>query len=587
MAQLEAGRLPGGEHTAIEFLHVAPVRLRQEFRQTAAHHGLAPVLTKLPVHELHAQVFIHQEQPVGRVLRHRAQNRVGLPHSLLGQLAGRDVIRGAEDTGDSTGLGISHRQRTNIQPLALAVNRMNPRLARLRFAAQNANVAPCNDGLPFLIDQRIPTALHLLERAAEDGLHTLAGPDRLGLALRVVAVLKHVHRRHRRHGSIAKLTLPQSFLRVDPAGDLHEETNHPRGPAARIPFRNTTAIEHPTPTAVFVAPPILGLVELLATGDDILDLALDARSIFRVNPLVPEGPGAITRLRDHAEDAVIRLGVPGFAARQVPVPHAAARTFQRRLEAALTADVFEFRLLALLDIHANADHSQCHAVGIALDNTTALKQPAPAAFAVPNAILRIVVISLADDVITEAGRRRRDIIRVDVGIPAGDMIHTFAGMQVQPGTPIAVPAGALGTEIQLPQAHPGAPDSGFQPRLAGTQLALGTLLRIDIARDTDCGSGLALEIPGNRAPAGQHPFPLTVGGANAILGFDGRALAAQMFANLQLHGGAVVRMNAGGPRDLHTFTLLPGVAGHRKPQRAHDSDVSRDVPLPESRACAP
>jgi len=49
--------------------------------------------------------------------------------------------------------------------------------------------------------------------------------------------------------------------------------------------------------------------------------------------------------------------MPGLAAGQVPVPHSAAGAFERRFQATLTADVFEFRFFTLLDVHADADHA--------------------------------------------------------------------------------------------------------------------------------------------------------------------------------------------------------------------------------------
>src|SRR3954468_14397537 len=189
---------------------------------------------------------------------------------------------------------------------------------------------------------------------------------------------------------------------------------------------------------------MFSFVKLLAAGDDILDLGLDPCRIFGMHALVPEGPGAITRLGNDTQDAIVRLGVPSLAIRQVPVPHTAACAFERGLEAPLTTDVFELCFLALFDVHADADHAQSGAVDIALNDTATLKQPAPTTLAVADAVLRIVVVSFAGNVVTEASRRGGHVVRVDVGIPAGNMVHAFAGMQVQPITPVAVPTGALG-----------------------------------------------------------------------------------------------------------------------------------------------
>src|ERR1700741_3948206 len=111
---------------------------------------------------------------------------------------------------------------------------MNAGLARLRLAAQDADMTRCNDRLVLLVDQRIPAALLVVQRATEDGLHAIAGPYGLGHAFRVVPVLKHITRRHGGDGPIPKFALPQGLLRLYAVRDLHEETNHPRGPAIGI-----------------------------------------------------------------------------------------------------------------------------------------------------------------------------------------------------------------------------------------------------------------------------------------------------------------------------------------------------------------
>src|SRR5882757_1560400 len=587
MAQLEAGRLARAEHATIHFLHMGPVRPGNEFQQAPSHHILIAVLAKLPVHEPHAQRLVDQEKPVRRVLCNRSQDRFGLPHSLLGELACRDVIGGTQDTGDSTRLRIAYGQRTNIQPLAFAVDGVDAGLARLRIALQDADMTRRNDRLPLFVNQRIPPALRILQRAAENRLHAIACPYRFGLVFGVVAILKHITGCHGGNSPIAELALPQGFLGVYAVGDLHEETNHARGPVAGIAFRHPPAIENPTPPAVFVTQAIFGFVELSAAGDDILEHGVDARGIFRMHPLVPESPGAIPGFGNHSQDPVVGLGMAGFAACEIPVPHSAARAFERRLQSALTANVFELGFLALFDVHAEADHAQGSAVGIPLNYTATLKQPAPTAFPIPDTIFGIVVIGFARDVFAAASGGRRDIVRVDVGIPTGHMVQTFAGMQLQPVAPVAVPTRALGAEIQLPQAHAGAPDSRFQPRLTRPELAFRALLCIDIQGDTDGGSGLAFEIPCNRAAASEHPLPLAAGRANAVLRFNGGALAAEVLADLKLHSGPVVRMDARSPRVRNTFPLLAGVAGNGEPQRAHHGDVSRNMPLPECRACAP
>src|SRR5262249_30218832 len=127
----------------------------------------------------------------------------------------------------------------------------------------------------------------------------------------------------------------------------------------------------------------------------------------------------------------------------------------------------ELRFLALLDIHADTDHAQGDTVGIALDHAAALEQPAPTAHPVTDAVFRIVVIGFAGDVITEPPRSNPDIVRMNVGIPARHMLLPFAGIQIEPIAPVAVPAGVLGAEVQLPQAHAGAPYGRFQPCLGG------------------------------------------------------------------------------------------------------------------------
>jgi len=65
---------------------------------------------------------------------------------------------------------------------------MNARLARLRFAEQYAAMTRRNDGLPFLVNEGIRSTLRILQRAAEDGLHAIAGPHGLGLIVRVITV---------------------------------------------------------------------------------------------------------------------------------------------------------------------------------------------------------------------------------------------------------------------------------------------------------------------------------------------------------------------------------------------------------------
>ncbi|KAJ8134507.1 hypothetical protein OY671_012280, partial [Metschnikowia pulcherrima] len=151
-----------------------------------------------------------------------------------------------------------------------------------------------------------------------------------------------------------------------------------------ITLRHPPAIENPTPAAIFMAQAILGFIQLAAPGDDISERGLDPRGIFRMHTPVPECPGAIPSLGDHAENTVVGLGMAGFAAREIPVPHSAARTFQRRFQATLTADVFELGFLALFDIHADANHAQGNAVDIPFNYTAALKQPAPTAFLIPD-----------------------------------------------------------------------------------------------------------------------------------------------------------------------------------------------------------
>src|SRR5262249_3895462 len=146
-----------------------------------------------------------------------------------------------------------------------------------------------------------------------------------------------------------------------------------------------------------------------------------------MDALVPESPGAIPGLGDYTQNAVVGLGMAGFATGEIPVPHSAARTFQRRLQAALTADVFQLGLLALFYVHAHANHAQGNTVGVSFNYTAALEQPAPAALFVPDTVLGIVIIGFAGDVIAEAGGGRRNIVRVYVGIPTRNMVQAFAG----------------------------------------------------------------------------------------------------------------------------------------------------------------
>src|SRR5262249_39382789 len=156
------------------------------------------------------------------------------------------------------------------------------------------------------------------------------------------------------------------------------------------------------------------------------------------------------------------------------------------------ADVFKLCLLALFDIHADTNHAQGNAAGITLNHTATLKQPSPTALLVADAVLRIVVVSFSGNVIPESARSCCHIVRMNICVPASNMVPTFTRLQVQPIAPVAVPARAVGAEVQLPQAHPRAPDGCFQPRLTRAQLALGTLLGIDVQRDTDRRGDLPL-----------------------------------------------------------------------------------------------
>src|SRR5882724_13610455 len=106
--------------------------------------------------------------------------------------------------------------------------------ACLRLAPQYAYMTRRNDRPPLLIDEGVPLAALILQRAAEDGLHAVACPDRLRLVVRIVTVFKHIARRHRCNSAVAEFALAQLLLGPHAIRDIHQETNHPRGPAARI-----------------------------------------------------------------------------------------------------------------------------------------------------------------------------------------------------------------------------------------------------------------------------------------------------------------------------------------------------------------
>src|SRR5262249_1079381 len=210
----------------------------------------------------------------------------------------------------------------------------------------------------------------------------------------VVAVLKHVTGRHGCDGPVTELALAQLLLCLHPVSHFNQEPDHARGTAIRLPLGHTAAVKHPAPAAVFVSEPVFRLVETLPACDHVVDGRLDAHPVLRVNTRIPEAPGAIGGLRIDTQNPIVRLSVCGLSGSEVPIPHSTAGAFERCLQPALTADVFELRLLALLDVHAHADHPQRSTVGVPFNYPAALKQPPPPALLVTNAVLRIVVVGV-------------------------------------------------------------------------------------------------------------------------------------------------------------------------------------------------
>ncbi len=142
MAQLDAARSSRGEYAPIQLLQARPVRCRNEVEEAAADHILRAELPELPVHEPHAQSLIDQEQPVRGVFGDGAQHGLRLQQRLLGQLPGRDVIGGAQHSGDLPGLWIAHGQHADVQPLLLPMDGAHAGLTAL-------GLAPCKARLPL------------------------------------------------------------------------------------------------------------------------------------------------------------------------------------------------------------------------------------------------------------------------------------------------------------------------------------------------------------------------------------------------------------------------------------------------------
>src|SRR5262249_23001390 len=151
------------------------------------------------------------------------------------------------------------------------------------------------------------------------------------------------------------------------------------------------------------------------------------------------------------------------------------------------------------DIQADADHALRAAISRPLDRTTAHRQPTPASGFIADAIFDVIVVSLAADMVLEAPQRLRQIVRVNVGRPALQIIAAIAWIDAEPGAPVTEPAQALGAEIDLPQSHAARPRRSLQTLLRRLQFQLSALLSIDIERYAYCGSRIAVEIPFDRA----------------------------------------------------------------------------------------
>ena len=161
--------------------------------------------------------------------------------------------------------------------------------------------------------------------------------------------------------------------------------------------------------------------------------------------------------RVDAEHAVVAVGVVGDAVLDVPVPDTGGGQLQRRLDALVARVGLALGDLGLVEVHAHAEHAHGLAVGIALDHAAAFEHPAPVARARPDAVLGVVVLGLAVDVFVEAPRGLRAFVRMQVLVPARDVLVAITRIDVVAVAPVVEPARGVGEEVGFPQPDAGAP----------------------------------------------------------------------------------------------------------------------------------
>ncbi len=272
---------------------------------------------------------------------------------------------------------------------------------------------------------------------------------------------------------------------------------------------------YPAPGPAPGKDPILGDVVVGETACSRVGHARVTVDILRMDSFAPAPLliGAETRLDI---ETLVPIVKPGKFAVGATFPKTNVRAPNGRFESHFGLAQREFGAFARVDINGSAGDAKGTSIAVAGGRPAATKHPTPPAITRSQSILRFINVRAAFNQRLVA-HRERQIVRVNLLIPARQVFGSFARMHIDASAPVIPPMHLVSHGVDVPETDLRTPNGELESRLATRERLRRAMALIYVQTEADHANAAPRRVTLDNATAFLNPHPITAPVAQSVL----------------------------------------------------------------------